>query len=79
MRGMTARILLVAAAFAASAAHVQAQGEALSGTVADTTGLVLPGVTVEARAAGGGGPAAVAVTDDAGRYALAGLDPASTT
>ena len=75
MRGMTARILLVAAAFAASAAHVQAQGGALSGTVADATGLVLPGVTVEARAAGDVGPAVVAVTDDAGRYALAGLAP----
>ena len=60
--------------FAAAAAHVWAQGEALSGTVADATGLVLPGVTVEARA-GGGGPAAVAVTDDAGRYALVGLAP----
>ena len=75
MRGVTARrILLVAAVFAA-AAHVRAQEEALSGTVADATGLVLPGVTVEARAAAGGGSAVVAVTDDAGRYALAGLAP----
>ncbi|MXY26362.1 MAG: TonB-dependent receptor [Acidobacteria bacterium] len=47
-----------------------AQDAALSGTVTDTTGLVLPGVTVEARSAAGDA-ARTAVTDGAGAYLIA--------
>ena len=47
-----------------------AQDAALSGTVTDTTGLVLPGVTVEARDMAGDG-AETAVTDGAGMFAIA--------
>ena len=46
-----------------------AQDAALSGTVTDTTGLVLPGVTVEARSAAGD-PVRTAVTDGAGTYSI---------
>ena len=37
------------------AGAVQAQDGVIDGTVADTTGLVLPGVTVEARSTAAGG------------------------
>ena len=50
-----------------------AQDGAVSGTVTDTTGLVLPGVTVEARG-GPGGPALTAATDGAGAFTIAGLE-----
>ena len=49
------------------------QDGAVSGTVTDTTGLVLPGVTVEARGAPGG-PAPTAATDGAGAFTIAGLE-----
>ena len=52
-----------------------AQDIVLSGTVTDTTGLVLPGVTVEARSTAGGGAVRTATTDNTGRYALSGLQP----
>ena len=61
---------LVVAAFTPAAAL--AQDGAVSGTVTDTTGLVLPGVTVEARAPGG--PPLTAATDGAGAFTLAGLE-----
>ena len=54
---------------------VVAQEAALSGTVTDTTGFVLPGVTVEARDAAGD-PAGTAVTDGAGMFTIA-LAPGS--
>ena len=47
-----------------------AQDATISGTVTDTTGLVLPGVTVEAHA-GDGDPAGIAVTDGAGTFGIA--------
>ena len=50
-----------------------AQDLAISGTVADQTGGVLPGVTVEAAGAGLAGGSRVAVTDGEGRYVLDGL------
>ncbi len=46
-----------------------AQDATLSGTVTDTTGAVLPGVTVEARDAAGGSSRSV-VTDGAGRFTV---------
>ena len=47
----------------------------LSGTITDTTGFVLPGVTVEVRSAGGAGPARSAVSDGAGRFTIPALPP----
>ena len=46
-----------------------AQDATVSGTVTDTTGFVLPGVTVEARDAAGD-PAGTAVTDGAGLFTI---------
>ena len=57
----------------AGAAH--AQDAVIDGAVTDATGLVLPGVTVEVRSAVDGQPAATAVTDGAGAFAIAGLRP----
>ena len=48
-----------------------AQDAALSGTVTDSTGLILPGVTVEARGADGDGAVLTAVTDGGGAFTLA--------
>ena len=59
----------------AAANVVRAQEPAIAGTVTDETGLALPGVTVEARGATPDGPAAAAVTDGAGAFAIAGLPP----
>ena len=66
-------LTLLAAAWAPGAAY--AQEGAINGTVADTTGFVLPGVTVEARSAEANGPAVVAVTDGAGAFTIGGLAP----
>ena len=52
-----------------------AQDVVLSGTVTDTTGLVLPGVTVEVLSAAGAGPLRTASTDDVGTFALTALEP----
>ena len=56
----------------AAATVVHAQNAVVEGTVTDATGLVLPGVTVEA-AAESGGPMAVAITDSDGAFTLTGL------
>ena len=64
-----AAVWLLLGAFATPVPAV-AQDAVLSGTVTDTTGLVLPGVTVEARDAGGD-PAGTAVTDGAGLFTIA--------
>ena len=69
----TAALILLAAATVLSAG--QARDGAIQGTVADTTGLVLPGVTVEARSAAADGPAAVAVTGGGGAFTIGGLAP----
>ena len=50
-----------------------AQDGAISGTVTDTTGGMLPGVTVEARDAAG--TAQVTVTDGTGQFTFSGLVP----
>ena len=52
-----------------------AQDAAVEGTVTDATGLVLPGVTVEARGPEPDAPPRVAVTDGTGAFAIAGLPP----
>ena len=65
-------VLLMPGTFVAPEAAL-AQDGAVSGTVTDTTGLVLPGVTVEARGASGG-PVLTAATDGAGAFAVGGLD-----
>ena len=69
-RSLTMALLLAAVAPAIAAG----QDAALSGTVTDTTGLVLPGVTVEARSAAGE-PVRTAVTDGAGVFTIAPLPP----
>ena len=66
---LTVLLLVVTAATPAAA-----QDAALSGTVTDTTGLVLPGVTVEARNATDGS-VHTAVTDRGGTYSIAALRP----
>ena len=66
-----ALVLASAATFAPLAAS--GQDVSISGTVIDTTGGVLPGVTVEARDAAGGGD--VTFTDGTGRYSFSGLAP----
>ena len=63
--------LAAAVAFAPGAAH--GQDVSISGSVTDTTGGVLPGVTVEARDAAGGGD--VTFTDGTGQYSFSGLAP----
>src|SRR5688572_20729876 len=52
----------------------RAQGAAVSGTVTDSTDAVLPGVTVTARHEASGN-VFVGVTDEAGRYQIAGMRP----
>ena len=54
---------------------VHAQDVAIDGTVTDATGLVLPGVTVEARSAETGDLVGSTVTDGAGVFAIGGLRP----
>ena len=59
----------------APAADAAGQGASIAGAVTDGAGGALPGVTVEARGPAAGAPARIAVTDGAGRFAFAGLDP----
>ncbi len=61
----------ILAAILLSPAAARAQ-DGISGTVSDTTGLALPGVTVEARSAAGG-TASTATTDNTGSFAIGGL------
>ena len=64
-------LALVAVALSPRAAN--GQEASITGLVTDSTGLVLPGVAVEARdAAGNGG---VTFTDGAGQYSFVGLAP----
>lgn len=72
MRAPGAAALLLAALAAAPAA---AQEVVIEGVVRDATGLVLPGVTVEARSTAPGAAAATAVSDGAGRFVIAALQP----
>ena len=66
-------VLLSLAGAALAPGAALAQDGAVSGTVTDTTGLVLPGVTVEARGAPGG-PVLTAATDGAGAFTIGGLE-----
>ena len=64
--------ILAAVLLAPNAASAQ---DGLSGTVTDTTGLVLPGVTVVARSTEAGGQVRTAATDASGRFTISGLQP----
>ncbi len=79
MRRLNGRALSVWLLLGALQAPVPAaaQDAAVSGTVTDTTGLVLPGVTVDARDAAGD-PAGSAVSDGTGIFTLA-LPPGAYT
>ena len=68
MDRMAVSVLLILGTFAALPA-AGAQDAAISGTITDTTGLVLPGVTVEVRDAAGDSAATV-VTDGAGMFTI---------
>src|SRR5438445_653426 len=72
----SAALLLVAAATFAVPAPARAQGTAaISGTVKDTTGAVLPGVTVEAASPALIEKIRVATTDGAGQFKIVSLPP----
>ena len=73
-----ARVRLAAALLAVGLAPgaAEAQPAAVEGAVTDATGLALPGVTVEARPAGGGAVRAT-VTGADGRFAIPDLPPGS--
>src|SRR5947199_9211531 len=70
------QLLMVTLCFVLMPAVARAQtGAAVTGVVSDTSGAVLPGVTVEARS-----PALIeqvrsTVTDEAGRYRIVDLRP----
>ena len=72
-RALTVRIALLLVMAAPGTAV--AQDVVLSGTVTDTTGLVLPGVTVEVLSAAGAGPLRTTSTGGAGTFALTALEP----
>ncbi len=67
-------LLLATAVLAPATADAQDPGS-ISGTVRDATGLILPGVTVEARDAAGVGQ--VTFTDGTGQFTFSGLAPGS--
>ena len=67
-------VMVAAAALAPGAASAQDPGS-ITGTVRDATGLVLPGVTVEARDPVGDGQ--VTFTDGTGQFTFSGLAPGS--
>ena len=81
--GLPASILLLLVAVAAAAAPNTARAQnaarardgALSGTVTDTTGLVLPGVTVETRSTADAGKVRTVVSDATGRFTFPALAP----
>jgi hypothetical protein len=56
-----------------------AAAQTIAGVVSDTSGGVLPGVTVEARSAAQNQPARTVVTDEAGRYRIVNLQPGTYT
>ena len=60
-------------------ALARAQGSGISGTVTDTTGGVLPGVTVEARSPALIEQVRTAITDGAGQYQVVELRPGAYT
>ena len=64
------RVLLALCVVGLAPGAAAAQNATLSGTVTDTTGAVLPGVTVEARDASGGGAPRTAVTGGSGVFTI---------
>ena len=70
-----ASVWLILGAFATPVPSVAQEPGTISGTVRDATGLVLPGVAVEARDAAGVGQ--VAFTDGTGQFTFSGLAPGS--
>ncbi len=80
MRNTQLSRLLVVAALALTASVVSAQtGSSIAGVVKDTTGAVLPGVTVEAASPALIEKVRTAVTDAAGQYKVVGLVPGTYT
>ena len=71
-RGVSIALALAVGLLAPVAASGQGGGS-ISGTVTDSTGLILPGVTVEARDAAGVGQ--VAFTGGTGEFTISGLEP----
>ena len=69
--GRTSLLLAPLVAVVLAPVVAGAQDGAISGTVRDATGLVLPGVTVEARDAAGDGQ--ITFTDGTGRFTFSGL------
>ena len=70
--------LMAVAAFMPAAAYAQGAGGSITGVVKDTSGAVLPGVTVEATSPVLTAPRAV-VSDGTGQYRIVGLGPGSYT
>lgn len=70
---------LVALVFALCASDAWAQASGIAGVVRDTTGAVLPGVTVEAESAALIERVRVVYTDDQGRYNIIELRPGTYT
>ena len=66
-------VALILGALALAPAAAGAQDTGISGTVTDTTGLVLPGVTVEATDAAGN--VQVSFSDGTGTFTFSGLAP----
>ena len=75
LRLRLASVMFAVLAVLAARAAAEAQDAGIEGTVSDGTGLVLPGVTVEAGRADGEGAGAVAVTGGDGGFAIGGLAP----
>ncbi len=73
-RGLAALVLAASMCLAASAAHAQFARASLAGTVTDSAGLALPGVTVTATNADTGA-SRVITTSGTGRYIFNGLIP----
>ena len=71
--GAVARAVLAVLVLTPGGAY--AQGAALSGTVTDATGLILPGVAVAARSSAPQSPVETAVTDVAGQFTISALRP----
>ena len=72
-------LTLLASFLFISIAHAQADRASIAGIVRDTTGAVLPGVTVEASSPALIEKARVVVTDGAGQYRIENLRPGTYT